>query len=93
MCRYLKRAADITEGFDVNQYSPSDFDKFCDIIGEDGVMVLKLTSANSSELVVRDVVCNMLAQTAAKRTEHAMGLVTTYPIATEALGSVGVKAE
>ena len=27
------------------------------IMGEDGVMVLKLVGANSSELLVRDVIC------------------------------------
>ena len=29
------------------------------IIGEDGVMVLKLVAANSSELLVKDVVCGI----------------------------------
>ena len=29
------------------------------LVGEDGVMVLKLVGANSSELLVRDVVCGI----------------------------------
>lgn len=35
------------------------------VIGEDGVMVLKLVGANSSELLVKDVVCGIsrIAQT------------------------------
>ncbi|WAR27977.1 hypothetical protein MAR_013681 [Mya arenaria] len=43
----------------LNIYSPFDVDRFCNVVGEDGVMVLKLLSANSSELLVQDVVLNM----------------------------------
>lgn len=52
----------MAEGFEMPLNSPGNFNKFCDVIGEDGVMVLKLIGANSSDLVVRDVVCNMWIQ-------------------------------
>lgn len=57
--RYIARALETGDGFDLVDYSPSDFERFCHVIGEDGVMALKLTSSNSSEFVVCDVVCNM----------------------------------
>lgn len=57
--RYIARAFEAAEGFEVHAHSPANFNKFCETVGEDGVMVLKLIGANSSELVVRDVVCNM----------------------------------
>ena len=34
-------------------------DQVTSVIGEDGVMVLKLIGANSSELLVRDIVCRI----------------------------------
>lgn len=63
MCyRYIARALETVEGFDPANCSPSEFSRFCGLIGEDGVMTLKLTAANSSELLVRDVICNMFNQ-------------------------------
>ena len=39
--------------------SDQDVSVVTSLVGEDGVMVLKLVGANSSELLVRDVVCGI----------------------------------
>ena len=39
--------------------SNQDVSMVTSVVGEDGVMVLKLIGANSSELLVRDVVCGI----------------------------------
>lgn len=83
--RYIQRAVDIADGFSQNQYSPADFDRFCDVIGEDGVIVLKLTAANSSEFVVRDVVCNMFAEFCGKNIGVSGG-AANFPEDIEAAG-------
>lgn len=49
----------LADDFDVKSIPLNDLDKFCNVIGEDGVMVLKLIGANSSDLLVSSVVCNM----------------------------------
>ena len=41
------------------QVSNQDVSLVTAVIGEDGIMVLKLLSANSSELLVRDVICGI----------------------------------
>ncbi|WAR05547.1 hypothetical protein MAR_020916 [Mya arenaria] len=57
--RYLTNALELCEEINLNEYPSGDIDRFCSVIGEDGVMTLKLLSANSSELLVKDVVCHM----------------------------------
>lgn len=70
----------------MNHYSPADFDKLCGVIGEDGVMLLKLVGSNSSELAVRDVVCGMLAEVCAKSKGGFGGAVATLPEDIESSG-------
>ena len=43
----------------IARLSNQDVSMVTSLVGEDGVMVLKLIGANSSELLVRDVVCGI----------------------------------
>ena len=56
--RYIKRFMELAEEEKAVQHvTQQDASHVTSFIGEDGVMVLKLVAANSSELLVRDVVC------------------------------------
>lgn len=57
--RYISKSLEFATDTDVRNNPPGDIRKFCDLVGEDGVMILKLIGVNSSELVVCDVVCSM----------------------------------
>lgn len=63
----------------ITAVQPQDISKFCDIIGEDGVMVLKLMAANSSEILVSDVVCNMWKLKARETNPHGGGQILSIP--------------
>lgn len=57
--RYITKALEYASDTNLGSNGKADIGKFCDLIGEDGVMILKLIGANSSDLVVSDVVCSM----------------------------------
>lgn len=60
--RYIKRfmeLADETGDGKLSKVNDQDASMVSGIIGEDGVMVLKLLGANSSELLVKDVICGI----------------------------------
>ncbi|XP_045194977.2 uncharacterized protein LOC123550610 [Mercenaria mercenaria] len=57
--RYITNAMGLADDLDIRTMQHHDLGKFCNLIGEDGVMALKLAGANSSELLVSDVVYNM----------------------------------
>lgn len=63
----------------ITAIQPQDISKFCDMIGEDGVMVLKLMAANSSEILVSDVVCTMWKIRARESSPHGGGQVLSVP--------------
>ena len=57
--RYVKRFLEATEGYGEGTKTPlqqHEVTKLSGLLGEDGVMVLKLIAANSSELLVKDVI-------------------------------------
>ncbi|XP_045187563.2 innexin-17-like [Mercenaria mercenaria] len=56
---YIKKMVELADDPNVTVIRPHDLDQFCNFIGEDGTMALKLIGANSSELFVGDVVCSM----------------------------------
>ena len=53
----MELAGEVGEDKAVQHITQQDASYVTSFIGEDGVMVLKLVAANSSELLVRDVVC------------------------------------
>ncbi|XP_045193323.2 innexin unc-9-like [Mercenaria mercenaria] len=57
--RYITNAMGLADDLDIRTMQYHDLGKFCNLIGEDGVMALKLAGANSSELLVSDVVYTM----------------------------------
>ncbi|XP_053405548.1 innexin unc-9-like [Mercenaria mercenaria] len=57
--RYIKKAIAVADDTDVPAIPQYNLDRFCDVIGEDGVMTLKLIGANSSELLVSNVINSM----------------------------------
>ncbi|XP_045160972.2 innexin unc-7-like [Mercenaria mercenaria] len=57
--RYIKKVMELADDPNFTVIRPHDLDQFCNFIGEDGTMALKLIGANSSELFVGDVVYNM----------------------------------
>ena len=67
----------------VHGCAPTKVDRFSGMVGEDGVMMLKLTGANSSELIVQDVVCNMWLQWRVMSSGENTGLIVR-PAATSA---------
>lgn len=61
-CRYIKRfieLGDCTTKDAAVHVSDQDVSLVTSLLGQDGVMVLKLVAANSSELLVGDVVCSI----------------------------------
>jgi hypothetical protein len=57
----------------------NDLDQFCNMIGEDGVMVLKLIGANSSDILVSQVVTNMWSLWTCRGNLHQEGQVINLP--------------
>ena len=57
----------------------NNLDQFCNMIGEDGVMVLKLIAANSSDILVGQVVSNMWILWTYRGNQHPQGQVFNVP--------------
>lgn len=57
--RYIEKAIKLEDDPNMKSVSSYHMDKFCNFIGEDGVMTLKLIGANTSDLLVSNVICNM----------------------------------
>ncbi|KAL4234569.1 hypothetical protein ACF0H5_006210 [Mactra antiquata] len=59
--RYITKALQMMDDNDFDMMSILDtkIEKFCQLLGEDGVMALKLIGASTSEIVVSDVVQSM----------------------------------
>lgn len=76
---YIKKAMAFSDDNALTAVNPSELDKFCNLIGEDGVMALKLIGANSSELLVGSVVCNMWHLQASNYSEPRAGQVMAVP--------------
>ncbi|KAL4217536.1 hypothetical protein ACF0H5_023985 [Mactra antiquata] len=59
--RYITKALHMVDDNDFDMKSIPDvkISKFCDFLGEDGIMALKLTGTSSSEIIVSDVIQSM----------------------------------
>ncbi|XP_045191300.2 innexin unc-9-like [Mercenaria mercenaria] len=57
--RYIQKAIALADDIDAKAIPQYNLDRLCDVIGEDGVMTLKLIGANSSELLVSNIISIM----------------------------------
>ena len=60
-------------------HAQNNLDQFCSMIGEDGVMVLKLIAANSSDILVGQVVSNMWLLWMYRRNQYQEGRLLNVP--------------
>ncbi|XP_060582765.1 innexin-19-like [Ruditapes philippinarum] len=79
--RYIKRAMEVSDDPNIASLcvTQNDLDQFCNMIGEDGVMVLKLIGANSSDILVSQVVTNMWSLRTCRGNLHHEGQVINLP--------------
>lgn len=77
--RYIRRFLELSE--EKAMVSNQDVSVLTNVMGEDGVMVMKLVGANSSELLVKDVICSVykMAQGGAPSMSGQSGQIIQQP--------------